>query len=579
MKGAIGRPARSMSASNATPPCTYGRCSPAELSNPYCTLNRNPDLYPRKCRLPNDCPMNDLHPRQCRLPNETSKSMNAFGAAFAPNLLKLSRARNASSCDDFCLLVPTYTNRSGIDKSHSSMFVRLLQRIGELATDRVPIFVVVDRAEDVGVLQRFVRNHHNVLTEYRSMVSDLTILSMEQIMEARGEDYESSMAVAHGIPTMTCEEGTGQRVGIQRMGGHMKKFYGLRHLEQHGCSLTWVMDDDSVPLRRFSFCEIARNGYGKVLAYDVADGSSFQYTDPAYGRACLDAAQSIHQLPLSNAVRQLDFRQNDFWLIENELASTMMREAVAGRESSSFVRAYANSSGHGQVGEQIVWMSWLAEKMVRGVLPAYSLMSRGGSSFVQDCLRNHAGWGRTRGTATISRNVHTMAHYAAKPQDWECLGKLLQLQGQAGLRGAKLSGLRYRFAQPQRRLVLPIALQGLLPYMSWCLSNCYDNILTCSDAIAANLSVTEVWLHPSCGGAGWQRQPQGSGRPAEREKKRFGAQPKDKTVATDSGSSKQRKATAAESGQKAEKRTLLKDAAERQKMADAAKGKRNLSRR
>ena len=357
-----------------------------------------------------------------------------YGAAVVPDLNGSSAGRafeaanpsglaRDAACSRMCVLIPTYTNASAEDQSHEQHVARLLDGIGSLARDRVPVFLIVDRDADVAVTQHRIGLH-------ALGAANATILSMEGVLAVHGQGYSEAMATAYATPIRACREGIGQRSGLMRMGGHLKKLYGLRHLLKFGCELTWLLDDDSMPLRRFSFCELMRRGRGKVLVHDMKDATSFAYRQPEGGLACLAAAKGIHRLRLSPAVRRLDLRQNDFWLMENSLVATMMQHAVKGRPSDSFVDAYAAGPG-GQVGEQIVWWSWIAERMVRGSLPQYALMTRGGVGLVDSCLRR-------LGTRLLppqkgESHLSTFAAVARTPDDWRCIGRLLRLQGQPGM--------------------------------------------------------------------------------------------------------------------------------------------------
>ena len=251
---------------------------------------------------------------------------------------------------DICLVVPAYRRHFGFARE-------LLLRIRERAVDQVPIHLIVTTDEE---------RQQWLALEGRHQLAPHFTLAFEQWLAASNT---SASQLLHRSSVLL--SGT-------------KKLYALRHVYKvHGCELAWVMDADSLPLRRFSFGE-AFSRFGKLMVAGLP-ASIDRHCRPYFKSttrmtamhqpSLYDAAQSVHGLPLSARVRELFVRENDFWLMETRLVAAMMQGSTVHNDVGTYADALMRGaqSHKGALSEQILWLSWLVQRVVdceHGATPA-----------------------------------------------------------------------------------------------------------------------------------------------------------------------------------------------------------------
>lgn len=378
-----------------------------------------------------------------------------------------------------CVLTPTYSK--DFPKA-----LTLLRSVKEKAQDEVPFFVVVTTAAEAETFQELANSSEHALAPHR-------VLAFQNITPPQDGKFKK---VNWKIQTSANWQTTGCRKAgtANRLMGHMKKFYGMRHLALvERCDVVWVLDCESKPMRNFSYDEIFSR-LGMLWVHDQrrvlqaaktnnnpwAGVGPWDCTKDREMAPCMRAAENTHRVKLSEAVQAMNLRVNDFWLYETKLVLAMFQDAVRERgPNATFLDAFRRG---GQNSEQIVWMSWLAQRVDDGSIwdlhprVKYELITI--ADKVEDFMRVVPG---------TMRSAHPPTHVVTKlPRDMpglnmEEFGRFwFGSLGQAGAWGhlvlelERLAGERnYRKRQHG---VLPTYLNITAFYQSvpWCVSNCIE---------------------------------------------------------------------------------------------------------
>jgi len=263
-----------------------------------------------------------------------------------------------------CALTPTYVN--DFPKA-----VQLLRTVKEKAQDEVPFFVVVTTAAEAETFKELANSSKDALAPHR-------VLAFENITPPEDGEFKNVM---WKIDTSANWQKTGcRKAGTpSRLTGHMKKLYGIRHLAlvEH-CDVVWVLDCESMPMRSFSYDEIFSR-LGMLWVHDQrriihaqqqtnenrwAGVGPWDCTKDRDLAPCMRAAENTHGVKLSGAVQAMNLRVNDFWLYETKLVLAMFQDAARRfGPNATFLDAFRQG---GQNSEQLVWMSWLAQRVDDG---------------------------------------------------------------------------------------------------------------------------------------------------------------------------------------------------------------------
>lgn len=247
------------------------------------------------------------------------------------------------------------------------------------------------------------------------------------------------------------------------------------------------MDCESVPMRSFSYDEIfSRLGMLWVHDHRRVVRAAQTNNNPWAGvgpwdctkdrgvAPCMRAAENTHRVKLSEAVQAMNLRANDFWLYETKLVLAMFQDAVRPRgPNATFLDAFR---GGGQNSEQIVWMSWLAQRVddgsIRDLHPRvkYELIT------IADKVEEFM-----RAVPSTMRSAHPPTHVVTKlPRDMPGLnmkeyGRFwFDSLGQAGVWGHMVADLerlaRERNYKGSKWPYLNIT--AFYQSVPWCVSNC-----------------------------------------------------------------------------------------------------------
>lgn len=118
-----------------------------------------------------------------------------------------------------CVLTPTY-------EKDFPKALQLLRAVKEKAQDEVPFFVVVTSEAEAETFQQLVNSSDHALVPHQ-------VLAFQNITPKEDGRFKKVM---WKISTSATWETTGCRKGgtANRLTGHMKKFYGIRHLALEG---------------------------------------------------------------------------------------------------------------------------------------------------------------------------------------------------------------------------------------------------------------------------------------------------------------------------------------------------------
>jgi hypothetical protein len=372
-----------------------------------------------------------------------------------------------------CALMPTH------DKDFPDA-VQLLRSVQEKAQDEVPFFVIVTYAAEVETFGRIADSCGHALAPHK-------VIAFENITPLEDGSFEE---VRRKIDTSATWETTGCRKAdtAGRFMGHMKKFYGIRHLALvERCDVVWVMDCESMPMRKFSYDEIFSR-LGMLWVHDPKRVTQAPETNHKpwaalepwdcshyFGMApCMRAAENTHHVKLSEAVQAMNTRVNDFWLYETKLVLAMFRDAVKPLgPNATFLDAFRRG---GQNSDQIVWMSWLAQRVedrsIRDLRPRveYELITI--ADRVEDFMKIVPR--RMRSLRPPSKVItflpRTMPHLNMEEFGRFWFGSL----GQAGVWGAMVIELRSLAHERNRKgSTRPhLNITAFFQSVPWCVSNC-----------------------------------------------------------------------------------------------------------
>lgn len=388
-----------------------------------------------------------------------------------------------------CAMTVTYER----DVAHA---VSLLKDVNEKAMDKDthPFFVVVTSQEEATKFQAAAAGSQALLAPHK-------LLTLEGIAPDNAPADPSGEAQERGnlanimrkVNNSRDSTATGctRASGTDRFVGHIKKFYGVRHLTlKEGCDFVWVMDCESMPLRKFTYEEVFSR-IGAVWVHDprkveAARASPLaRYADldipflNAYGQGheeeCMSAAEKTHNQLLSREVRNMQVRQNDFWLFEGRLVVAMMEAAVryAPPEqglppTATFLDAFSRA---GQNSEQIVWSSWLVQRVMDGSIEMLKPRVKYHLVTFVDHLKEFInifpesmmlmGTDSARLSVQQSANLYDFMQWAMP--DMKELGRFwYDTLGQAGFIGDML----------KQASANKINMADFVSYVPWCVSNC-----------------------------------------------------------------------------------------------------------
>jgi len=357
-----------------------------------------------------------------------------------------------------CVLTPT-------KEKHYRHAKRLLRSIHLHALDRVPLFVILSSESEVPAWTAVTAGKGPVLAPHVALTLEGVMREAEPgELDAAQGNFSAVLDKIERADSSRCHLGAGFGRGI----GGVKKLYGARHLgEKFGCEVVWVMDCESLPMRTFSFVE-AFSRLGAVWLEDerLARFRKMQ-GDPLAGLealnrrdlGCVKTAQRIHGLALSQRVRELLLRQNDFWLYETRLLRQMMAGAVRGLPAGTgFAEAFARG---GQVSEQILWNTWLAQTLLNGHLSKYTNVNYtivNVASTSKALARSFANSSWVPGSKDLFKEAVQSPSFS-----WMEFGRYWYgVLGQAGIYGDYLE-----MYQPDYT-----AFQDFVMSVPWCVSNC-----------------------------------------------------------------------------------------------------------
>jgi len=423
-----------------------------------------------------------------------------------------------------CLLTPTYP-------PHFPNVALLLEAVRRLAQEPPglrPLHVLVFDTHELA--SRFcveqpqscvdaehvqARTHGAAPAWNGSHTTLVALVALKELVEARTESWTDVEAIEwehHSIMPSgeskdfhrygPCTSGWGQ------VHQGLKKLYGLAFARQaFGCSLTWVMDSESFPLKPFSFAEVFR-AYRREPWVQVQD-----YGDMpgCFGAAHLILQECAHWI-ITHKLRLVPtgafgYRQSDFWLYENANAESFIFEMQRSWGVRSFVDIWMRHPAHG---EGMILPAWLHLRRAGGLAPSAWANSNGTQSLlrvldVASAVREHmpALYAAACLNASISEEETVCADdFAVVPRALQALGlpdTIAELDAvlPATLVADRTTAARGTLAPPVRELLmllrlldrLPIfGLQGhgdalrtsslpaLLPHWSrattWCVSNC-----------------------------------------------------------------------------------------------------------
>lgn len=141
-----------------------------------------------------------------------------------------------------CLLVPTYIR-------HFAYAAVMLQLLEEAAQDRVQVYMLVDREREIRIFQKVWRRYGLGLADFTK------VFSLEAGLQEYGLANWEAFLKEELFATVFKEKGHGDPHS-RRFHQSFKKVHGTMHTYRRGCRQTWVVDCDSVPMRKFFFEDV-----------------------------------------------------------------------------------------------------------------------------------------------------------------------------------------------------------------------------------------------------------------------------------------------------------------------------------
>ena len=259
----------------------------------------------------------------CRVCNERRQRwIECHGeCAAAPGAPLMAWTRRPRAHDRACVLMPAF-------RGSFTRLALLLASLNQRAEDTVPLYVILTDSDEVRDWRNYCSQRHGravtpsavpMLAPHKTLrlVEDLDpgLMSAAKLSAAlEGREERSQLQARRNSSAPICRwDGFHARQVI----GSLKKLLGASRLAVSGCEVAWVMDSESLPLRRFRFGEAFRHNHTLLVQRNLGRGKAHgnksvflrPIQDRQYSTECMALAERIHKLPLSEEVQRLGLRE------------------------------------------------------------------------------------------------------------------------------------------------------------------------------------------------------------------------------------------------------------------------------